>query len=633
MSSLNSAQQEAFCEAVWQDFLQAHPDLSPDQLSELQRFMADPDQYDTYNKRVVPLREFLLGREYMNARNPDGSPVLYPKVIDELEQINSGEYDECVLTGSIGSAKTTVALYTISYQLYILSCLRNPHQLFNLDPASEILIIFQSLNASTAKAVDYDRFKAMIDRSNYFKNHFPYNRKIVSQLEFGHRIIVKPVSGADTATIGQNVVGGLIDEVNFMQVIEESKKMQGGSYDQAKALYEGLDRRRKSRFMLQGKLPGVLCLSSSKRYPGEFTDLKIEEQQREIKETGRSHIYVYDKRAWDVKPEGTFSGEWFQVFIGDMTRKPRVLKPEETVDDRDRHLITHIPVEYRSAFDGDIMGALRDIAGVSTLARHPFMMDVERVVSCYGKHPSIFSRESVDFVETALHLLPKNFVNPDLPRAAHIDLGVTGDSAGLAVGCVTGFKSMKDLGFGNSEFEMMPMIRMDGTLEIKPPRGGEILFWKIRAVLIKLRKLGLNIRWVTFDTFQSTDSMQLLRQEGFAVGVQSMDKDTIPYENLKSAYYQGRLTQPNHDKCQKECLSLEKFVKQNKIDHPPNGSKDISDACAGVVHTLTNRREIWGMFGIPVLRMPDAIRTRLDETQQKPGYDAWSDANNWNMVA
>lgn len=624
---------QAVLDELLKDYLAAHPDTPPSKLAELRRYLADPTEYDQYNKCVVGVREFLLSPDYMNARNPDGSPVLYPKVIDHLEELNSGDYDEAVLTGAIGSAKTTVSLYTIAYQLYLLSCLRNPHQLFNLDPASEILVIFQSLNANTAKTVDYDRFKAMIDRSDYFRQHFPYNRKIVSQLEFPNRIIVKPVSGADTATIGQNVIGGLIDEVNFMQIIEKSAKTQGGTYDQAKALYEGLDRRRKSRFMLQGKLPGVLCLSSSKRYPGEFTDTKIEEAERELAETGRTSIYVYDKRAWDVKPEGTFSGEWFQVFVGDMTRRPRVLKPDETVDDKDRHLITHVPVEYRSAFNGDIMGALRDIAGVSTLARFPFMMDMERVVACYGKHPSVFSRESVDFVETQLHLLAKNFVQPDLPRAAHIDLGVTGDSAGVAIGCVTGFQSMKALGFGHSEQEMMPMIRMDGTLEVKPPRGGEILFWKIRAVLLKLRQMGLNIRWVTFDTFQSTDSVQLLRQEGFSVGIQSMDKDNLAYENLKSAYYQGRIAQPSHEKCQKECLSLEKFAKTGKIDHPPQGSKDVSDAVAGVVHTLTNRREIWGMFGIPVLRMPSSVASPLDKAPQKPEVSPWDDPNLWNKVA
>jgi hypothetical protein len=52
-----------------------------------------------------------------------------------------------------------------------------------------------------------------------------------------------------------------------MEVTEKSKKWQ---YDQAKVLYEGLDRRRKSRFMIGGKLPGVLCLSSSKRYPASL---------------------------------------------------------------------------------------------------------------------------------------------------------------------------------------------------------------------------------------------------------------------------------------------------------------------------------------------------------------------------
>ena len=60
--------------------------------------------------------------------------------------------------------------------------------------------------------------------------------------------------------------------------------------------------------MVQGKIPGLLCLVSSRRYPGQFTDVKEAEAKKEIDMTDKSTIYVYDKKAWEIKPAGTFLG-------------------------------------------------------------------------------------------------------------------------------------------------------------------------------------------------------------------------------------------------------------------------------------------------------------------------------------
>ncbi len=61
-------------------------------------------------------REFIESKAYM-----DKAGVLWPRVMDEFEEMNSGKYTESVLTGGIGVAKTTLALYSQAYQLYLLS--------------------------------------------------------------------------------------------------------------------------------------------------------------------------------------------------------------------------------------------------------------------------------------------------------------------------------------------------------------------------------------------------------------------------------------------------------------------------------------------------------------------------------
>jgi hypothetical protein len=110
--------------------------------------------------------------------------------------------------------------------------------------------------------------------------------------------------------------------------------------------------------------------------------------------------------------------------------------------------------------------------------------------------------------------------------------------------------------------------------------------------------MKINVRWVTYDQYQSADSIQILRQNGFATGLRSMDRTTVPYEILKQAIYDGRVKAPKHSKLQKELIKLEFDAKKNKIDHPPNSSKDISDCLAGVVYGLIMRRDTWARWGV-----------------------------------
>ena len=69
-----------------------------------------------YRVPPVPMQQFLEDPYYLNL----GGQV-YPEVLPYAIEINSGQYVEAVLTGGIGSAKTTLAIWTTAYQLYLLS--------------------------------------------------------------------------------------------------------------------------------------------------------------------------------------------------------------------------------------------------------------------------------------------------------------------------------------------------------------------------------------------------------------------------------------------------------------------------------------------------------------------------------
>ncbi|MBF0098804.1 MAG: hypothetical protein HQM04_18155 [Magnetococcales bacterium] len=546
----------------------------------------------------VSIREFIANPQFLG--NAD---EVYPALMEVLEELGSGKYVEAVLTGAIGTGKTSLALWVTAYSLYQLSCMSDPHGEFDLARSSEITIIFQSITKDLAKGVDYRRFRAMIERAPYFQRHFPFDKNIESEMQFPNQIIVKPVAGTETAAIGQNVIGGVIDELNYMSIIEKSKvAVDRGTYDQAVSIYNSIARRRKSRFMKKGKLPGILCLVSSKRYPGQFTDQKEKEARTD------PTIYVYDKRTWDIKP-WAFSGKTFPVFVGDEARNPRILYDGDEVGDGQ---VMDIPVEYLREFETDIMNALRDIAGVSTQTLRPFLVNREAVVACFGTHPSILGRNDVAWPVETVDVLIGGFHEPERKRWAHVDLSLTSDSTGIVMGYVTGFARM-DRG---DTIEILPRIEIDFALEVRPPKGGEISFEKIRTLFCVLRDQGMNLKWISFDSYQSADSIQILRQKGFMTDTISMDKNTAAYDMLKTALYDRRVAIPDHPKLMHELLSLEFDTKRGKVDHPPLGSKDLSDALAGVVFGLSTRREIWWEFGIPPDQIPESLYVQASKANE-----------------
>ena len=187
-----------------------------------------------------------------------------------------------------------------------------------------------------------------------------------------------------------------------------------------------------------------------------------------------------------------------------------------------------------------------------------------------------------------------------------------------------------------------PVFRFDYLMRVKAPAGTEILLGDIRKILYFLRDdLGFRITKVTYDGFESTDSIQQLRKKRFTAEKVSIDKSTLPYEDLRDAIYEDRvefppyiteLTKGESDKrveiAVKELSELQDTGK--KIDHPVLGSKDVADAMAGVVHELIGDRHYRrGVASLDVARAQreqktgtdDILRSMIDD---KVGGNFWS---------
>jgi hypothetical protein len=526
----------------------------------------------------VSIKEFVESPQFLDDTS------VYPGNMEALEELNNPDglrigsrYAEAVIAGGIGVGKSTIAVLSLLYQIYALSCLRRPQSLFDLSPKSEIVFVVQAPTERLAKAVGYSRVRELVLQSPYFNQHHKPDKRVKSELRFPNGVVLRPLSGSDTAALGQNVLGGLLDEVAFAEYTERSARTRDREvFDQAERQYNAIAMRRKSRFLKKGRLPGLLCLVSSPQYPDDLIERKIRQAHND------PAIFLYQLRLWDVKPDN-YGEERFSVFTGDDNRPPRLLGKDVAFD---ANLTDSIPIEFKADFERDIDSAIRDICGRPTLSIRPFFRNKLKVIEAFSRK-SVLSRPSVDFSYQCLKFYQARIENPHLIRWAHIDLALTRDSAGIAIGHCSRFVDVKG--------EQKPVIEIDAVLEVVPPKTGEIDYSRIRSLLYKLRDAGMNIRFVSFDGYQSADSRQILATQGFTTGVVSMDRTTEAYDYLRDAIYDGRVNFPKHNKLCEELLALEFDAKRQKVDHPAHGkrgSKDLADAVAGVVYQLSRRREV-----------------------------------------
>lgn len=589
-----------------------------------------------WRRPVVPLDEFVFGDAYLGIDKEE----IFPAVWGLMQELDTDQYNECVLGGALGIGKSFSANLMTARNIYKISCMRHPQTTFGLQARSAITFTIQSIRLNTAKKAVFEELGQYILHSPYFNEIYPYDKYVQSNMIFREqRVVVMPVSSSITGVISMNVIGGQLDEANFFQRILKSKSSEAepdGSLDQAKKLYDALARRRKSRFVNRGRIPGMFFIISSAKYPDDFTARKASE----AKMCGGVDpgIYVWNKSQWDVKPARNFMREKFRVQVGNELVRSKVLDQIITHDDRrieymqrdePHHLceMIEVPMDFYPEFVKDPDGSLRDFAGVTSQALRPFMPNREKVLECmdYGEEENYVNPFQFDTYDLSLGIPSPDRkllrTDIDIPRACHIDLGLKRDAAGVAIGHVVGIKLVERRFPGEDRIEMamLPVVAYDVILRIVPPPGGEIEFSLIRKLIKDLRDVnGLPIKYVTLDGFQSVDTRQILKTQGFMTDYLSVE-GIEEYNSFKEAVYDVRCLLHRNQFLAGELAGLQYTLSRsgNKetIDHRNEGSKDVADAVCGVYAFLMNRKSSWRDIGV-MNRQPKLPQT-IDQ-EDKP---------------
>ena len=558
----------------------------------------------------VTIEEFIDSPEFLG-HQVECWPTLRSDLIETNPDILAGHQrvNECLDGGGTGTGKSFKATVTQAYQLYWLTCVDQPQTLFKLTTATPLVFMFQSVSEAVTRRVLYEPFRAMFTAMPYTSKWVQYDRYKEQELILRDNLRVIPALALVQAMVGQAIISGILDEVNFMNVVEHSQVVAGGRglggrFDQAEIAHKTISRRRKSRFTSTGPVPGCISVSSSIRYKGDFLDRRMQ-QAEENGEVGNG-VKVYRRKQYEVQPPDRYSGERFSVLVGTDHWPTRILEDgaQEGEDYPRGAQVERVPVEYFYEFKNDPEGALRDVIGVSTDVIAPFITQRHKIVDAITRGRDDYELKpwvNHQVIELAEHGMPQ-FIEENLPqdrsepRFIHVDLSVSNDRCGIAVVRLDGFKETET---SSGIVEKLPKIVVEMAVGLTPSKQEHVDIAGVRTWLSQLVGFyGFNVYMVTYDGFQSTESMQMWRKQGVRSERVSTETTLEPYRHLRDCLYQDRIAFVDNEVLRLELVNLEYDERKKKVDHAPRFTNDIADAVCGAAYSAATSRGVRGKVAV-----------------------------------
>lgn len=478
---------------------------------------------------------------------------------------------------------TEQAKIAFLYFAHILGCLKNPQKVYGLSKSTGITLAIFAAKPAVMRKVVYMPLRGLLEQMLWFRKNMPWDETLKSEVWFfKQNMRITPVGLDADAVIGEAVIACIIDEANFFPVVKQSKKVlalennSGGGrtseYDQVQVLYDTVNRRRDSRFTFRGQQVGMIIVSSSKKYVGDFTDKRIEHTRN----YERADVYIYNKPQAEVVPQDRFSGVKFKISVSSETNDGLIIHEDidEAIPPTSREFI--LPIEYLDKFRSDPNGSLRDVLGIASTAISPFFTNRLKILQTAERaaeegHESILRQDNVHLGTYGLPMVIADHIcrNSHVPRVVHIDLALTGDRVGITM-CHFNGMTVKERPGGIQE--ILPTVKIDMMCSIEPDHQNEIDIADIRAWVKTLRtQYRYPINTVTYDTFQSKESTQAWKKMGVKSGNVTVDRDTKAYKAFREMLYDGRVYMYDNTVAIEEMMTVEYDIVKDKVDHPYGG--------------------------------------------------------------
>lgn len=362
-------------------------------------------------------------------------------------------------------------------------------------------------------------------------------------------------------------------------------------------------------------------LVSSSMYDNSFSSQRLKQVE------GNRHVYIIDGKIWEVK-EGSYSKERFYVFIGNESLDPMIVESVADINsvldsvqvkrlddmpvtdamnlipERILPLFVAVPIDFRKRFEENIVTAIQDIAGIPIAPQGRLFSSKKHYNACLYDYDEDIQEVSVNeatgeeivnhytnklfmkdeiVISTGSEVEMKDYCNPNYrpehpekKRFLHIDQSISGDSTGLACTYLDDVER-------NTDGTLKKKIKVDWIIRVVPPKPPhKIDIKKVRGIITFLSNTyGIEWGMITYDTYASQEAIQELDKDGFPCAFQSVDRTDEAYLNLVDYIYNNQISFPYHPTFEKELFNLVHFRQRRKVDHPADGSKDVSDSVAG----------------------------------------------------
>ena len=567
--------------------------------------------YEDYEEIPVDLETFLCDEMYLGKYTNYGKDI-YDTWKKELAYVHNpiNFIDQWAITGSTGTGKSTVATYSLCYELYKLMCLKDPNR-FYLGANETIWILFFNLNLKLAEKTMWGKFQKALQMSPWFleRGTVTGRTNLVYQPNKDIRL---GIGSTEEHALSIAVMFCAIDEMSFGDN-DNVDYMQAGMM----AIYNQLYLRLSSRFSRGGRIQGRMYLISS----AKSTNAVLESFIRDNEDQPGMHVSRY--KQWEVLPSSKFSGKWFKIAVGNEFLTSYIMGtnvPDEQIKEAEMkgYAVIDVPLEMKHRFEMDFNRTLIDSCGISVQSSYKYIpyRIVEPCVGINMTNPFV-----TEIIQTGLNDSKEisDFFLPELvPEILytkklyiHCDLSKSGDMTGISAVAVLGYKNQERFDdTGNSSILKEMVFRHVFSVGIQCPPNDELSMIKVKDFLHYLKyDLGWNIAGVSCDGYQSLMLLQSLKLDGFTASEVSMDiiknKECVGYTIFRNVLVEQRLKLLQLKELIKEITNLEKNETTGKVDHPKQTTKilddgtkiksvgkDISDSLGGAIYNATMSVEI-----------------------------------------
>jgi hypothetical protein len=485
-----------------------------------------------------------------------------------------------------GSGKDHTSTIGTAYTVYKLMCLKDPARYYGKPPGDSIDIINIAINAQQAKNVFFDNFIKKINGCQWFAGK--YDDK-VSSVKFEKSITVYSGHSERESHEGLNLFTAILDEISGFAIDSASGNDQAKTADNIYKAFRGsVD----SRFPDYGKV----VLLSFPRFKGDFISKRYEEVIAEKEVIRRTHTFIVNPELPEDAPDNSFTIEWDEDHIiaykipkiYALKRPTWEINPTRSLED------------FKFAFytdPGDAYMRFACMPGESSDAFFKSREKIEKMLTL--RNPLDQFRRWEDSFKP----------DPDKVYYVHADLAQKHDKCAVAVSHVE--KWVKVQTFNDYE-QIVPFVVTDAIAWWEPRKEGPVDLSEVKNWIFDLKRKGFKIGLVTFDRWQSFDIQRDLQELGMRTETLSVAKKH--YEDLAMLVYEERVAAPMIDVLKDELLEL-KIMRNNKVDHPRKGGKDLADALCGSVYNAISHTPREQFLEIEV---HDYRSTRLDKSREQP---------------